>query len=326
MRRWLIVLVALPVLAVTPVALAAPATVHPGARWNDQNGNPLQLHGLGIVKVGKTYYGFGEDKVGENEKDTSFRAIPCFSSTNLASWKYERESLVRQRSGDLGPHRIVERPKVMYNGKTKQFVMYLHIDSPTYSEAKVGVATSKKVCGPYSYRGSFRPLGQQSRDIGLFGDSDGTGYLLTMDRPHGLRIDKLSADYLSVTSSVAVLGKFESPAMFKSGKRYFLLGSHLTGWRTNDNEYTTATSLSGPWSAWRTFAPKGSKTFNSQTANVITVHGSKGTTYVYAGDRWNPADLGSSPLIWLPLTVAGTKVSMAWHDSWRIDTAAGTWS
>jgi hypothetical protein len=326
MRRWLALFAAIPLLAIAPVALAAPAAIHPGARWTDQNGNPLQLHGLGIVRVANTYYGFGEDKVGENQKDTSFRAIPCYSSTNLATWTYQRESLVRQRSGDLGPHRIVERPKVLYNERTRTFVMYLHIDDPTYAQAKVGVATSSSVCGPYAYRGSFRPLGQQSRDLGLFKDDDGTGYLLTEDRAHGLRIDRLSADYLSVTRSVAVLGRFEAPALVKVSGRYYLLGSHLTGWKTNDNEYTTAVSLAGPWSAWHTFAPSGSKTFNSQTANIITVAGSRATTSVYAGDRWNPNDLGPSPLVWLPLSIDGTRVSMSWHSTWRIDTTTGTWS
>jgi hypothetical protein len=326
MRRWLIMLAAVPVLAIASAALAAPAAIHPGAPWTDQNRNQLQLHGLGIVKVGNTFYGFGEDKVGENQGDTSFRAIPCYSSTNLATWTYVRESLIHQKSGDLGPRRIVERPKVIYNASTRRFVMYLHIDDPSYADAKVGVATSTSACGPYSYRGSFRPLGQQSRDIGLFQDNDGTGYLLTEDRAHGLRIDRLSADYLSVTKAVAVLGRFEAPAMVKVGSRYCLLGSHLTGWKTNDNEYTTATSLAGPWSAWHPFAPSGSKTFNSQTANIITVAGSRSTTYVYAGDRWNPDDLGNSPLVWLPLTISGTRVSTAWQDTWRIDTATGTWS
>jgi glycosyl hydrolase family 43 len=326
MRRWLILLTALPLLALAPAALASPATMRPGTLGTDQHGNPLQLHGLGIIKVGGTYYGFGEDKVGENQSDTSFRAVPCYSSTTLATWTYVREALIHTRSGDLGPHRIVERPKVLWNASTKRYVMYLHVDDPSYAEAKVGVATSTSVCGPYSYRGSFRPLGQQSRDIGLFQDSDGSGYLLTEDRAHGLRIDRLSADYLSVTGGVAVLGRFEAPAMAKVGGRYYLFGSHLTGWRTNDNEYTTATSPAGPWSVWNLFAPKGSHTFNSQTANVITVHGSRTTTYVYAGDRWTPDSLGTSPLVWLPLSVNGTRVSMAWHDTWSIDTATGTWS
>ena len=330
MRRWFLLLLAVPLLALAPAAFAASATIHPGARWTDQHGNPLQLHGLGYLTVGgsggNTYYAFGEDKVGENQHDTSFLAIPCYSSTNLATWTYQREALNHRNSGDLGPHRIVERPKVLFNAKTHKFVMYLHIDDPTYAQAKVGIATSGTPCGPYAYRGSFRPLGQQSRDIGLFQDADGSGYLLTEDRAHGLRIDALSADYLSVTKSVAVLGRFEAPAMVKVAGRYYLFGSHLTGWRTNDNEYTTATSPAGPWSAWKLFAPKGSRTFDTQTANIVTVSGSRTTTYVYAGDRWNPDDLGSSPLVWLPLSINGTKVSLSWHDSWNIDTATGSWS
>ncbi|WP_208870676.1 hypothetical protein [Streptomyces aquilus] len=63
-----------------------------------------------------------------------------------------------------------------------------------YFEAKVGVATSSTPCGPYNYRGSFRPLGNVSRDLGLNQETDGTGYLLTGDRNNGgLRIDKPSA-------------------------------------------------------------------------------------------------------------------------------------
>lgn len=46
----------------------------------------------------------------------------------------------------------MERPKVIYNDNTGQYVMYLHIDSSNYGEAKVGVATSSSVCGTYSYR------------------------------------------------------------------------------------------------------------------------------------------------------------------------------
>ena len=309
----------------TPAA-AAPAAIHPGTLGTDQHGNPLQLHGLGIIKLGDRYYGFGEDKTGESSANTAFQHIPCYSSTDLASWTYVGEALNRGTGGDLGPNRIVERPKVIYNDTTHEYVMYLHIDSTSYGDARVGVATSPSVCGPYSYRGSTRPLGYLSRDIGLFKDTDGRAYLLSEDRAHGLRIDQLSADYLSVTRAVAVLPDYEAPAMVKAGNRYYLLASHLTGWNTNDNQYATATSLAGPWSGWSDFAPADTNTYNSQTANIITVQGTQATTYVYAGDRWTPSNLGTSPLVWLPLRISGTSVSMTWHDSWSIDTATGTWS
>lgn len=89
--------------------------------------------------------------------------------------------LSRTASGDLGPNRVVERPKVIYNSSTKKYVLYMHIDDSSYGEAKVGVATGNSVCGAYTYLGSWQPLGFQSRDIGLFQDDDGSAYLLTED-------------------------------------------------------------------------------------------------------------------------------------------------
>ncbi|WP_406221570.1 RICIN domain-containing protein [Streptomyces canus] len=312
-------------------AHAATVTFTTGAARTDQNGNTLQLHGLGIVKVGSTWYGFGEDKTGETSADTSFQDIICYSSTDLANWSYQGQALSRQASGDLGPSRVVERPKVIFNASTSTYVMYMHIDSTTYADARVGVATSSTPCGPYTYRGSFRPLGNLSRDIGLFQDTDGTGYLLSEDRNNGLRVYKLSADYLSVDSVVTVLGasgssSVEAPAMVKVNGMYYVFGSHLTGWSLNDNIYATATSLGGPWSSFRNFAAPGTHTYGSQTANVITVQGSSGTSYLYAGDRWNTADLGSSKLIWLPMTIKGTTVNVGQYPTWSLDATAGTWT
>jgi hypothetical protein len=316
----------------TVQAQAASVSFTLGAARTDTAGNSLQLHGLGIIKVGSTWYGFGEDKTGETSADTSFQDIPCYTSTDLANWTYQGVALAKQAGGDLGPSRIVERPKVIYNASTSTYVMYMHIDSTNYGDARVGVATSSTPCGPYSYRGSFRPMGNLSRDLGLFQDTDGTGYLMSEDRNNGLRVYKLSADYLSVDSLVTTLGSggsggsVESPAMVKIDGMYYVFGSHLTGWSLNDNIYATATSLSGPWSGFKDFAAPGTHTYGSQTANIITVQGASGTTYIYAGDRWDTSNLGASKLIWLPLTIRGTTVNLGQYPTWSLDASAGTWS
>ena len=307
-------------------AHAAANTFTLGATRTDTAGRPLQLHGLGIVQVGTTWYGFGEDKTGQTTANTAFQDIPCYTSTDLANWTHQGIALAKQGSGDLGPNRIVERPKVIYNATTRMYVMYLHIDNTSYSDQRVGVATSPTPCGPYTYRGSFQPLGNQSRDIGLFQDTDGTAYLLSENAGRSLRIYRLSADYTSVASAVATLPNYESPAVIKVGGTYYLLASHLTGWATNDNVYATATSLAGPWSAFRNFAAPGTNTYNSQTANIITVQGSSATTYIYAGDRWTGNAMGTSPLIWLPLTIRGPTVNLGQYPSWNLDADAGTWS
>lgn len=70
---------------------------------------------------------------------------------NLLDWSFENELLTLQASGDLGPSRVVERPKVIYNDNTKKYVMWLHIDDSSYAEARAGVATSDTVCGAYTY-------------------------------------------------------------------------------------------------------------------------------------------------------------------------------
>lgn len=296
-------------------------TIVPAAGWTDDTGRMVQAHGVGITKVDSTYYMFGEDKTAGGV----YTAVACYSSEDLTNWRFGGNALSRAASGDLGPDRVVERPKVIYNEATRQYVMYLHIDDRGYQEAKVGVATSPTPCGPYTYHGSSRPLGFQSRDIGLFKDDDGTGYLLTEDRANGLRIDKLSADYLTVENTVAIVGGLESPAMVKVDGRYFLFGSHLTGWSTNDNEYATATSLAGPWSDFAKFAPAGSKTFDSQTSTIVPIQGSRGTSYVYVGDRWRRHDLFHSLPVWLPIKIAGDKAELNWHDSWSLDVGEGTW-
>jgi hypothetical protein len=314
------------VLAAAPAQADTTGTFTPGASWTDTSGNALQTHGLGIIKVGSTWYAYGENKSGESSGNTSFQSINCYSSTDLKTWTFQRNALAVTSSGDLGPNRIVERPKVIYNSGTATYVMYMHIDSSSYGEAKVGVATSGTPCGAYSYRGSFQPLGYQSRDLGLFQDTDGSAYLLSEDRVNGLRIDKLSADYLSVASAVAVFADYEAPAMVKANGRYYLLGSHLSGWSANDNVYATATSLTGTWSSFRTFAPAGTNTYATQTANIIPVAGSSGTTYIYAGDRWTTSNLGTSPLIWLPMTLSGGTVAVGWQNSWTLDLTTGTWT
>lgn len=119
----------------------------------------------------------GEDKT----NGTFFQNIHAYSSRNLVEWKFEGSLLSQADDGDLGPNRIVERPKIIYNELTSTYVMYIHIDDADYSDARVGIATCSSLTGKYTYKGGFRPLGYESRDIGLFKDDDGSAYLLTED-------------------------------------------------------------------------------------------------------------------------------------------------
>ena len=306
----------------TTAGTAVAVTITPGSVWDDSQGNVIQAHGEGIIKVDAKYYWLGEDKT----NGSAFQNVKCYSSSDLANWTFVSNVLTRQASGDLGPNRVIERPHVIYNNSTSQFVMYMHVDNSNYTDRKAGVATSSSVCGSYTYLGSTKPLGHDSLDDTLFQDGT-TGYFLSEDRTNTkLQIYQLSDDYLTVSSLVATVAQYEAPAVAKIGGTYFLFGSHLSGWSTNDNQYSTASSMAGPWGAWKSFAPAGTNTCNSQSTFILPVIGSSSTTYVFLADRWNSSNLTDSRYIWLPLTINGTTVSMTCATSWKIDVSTGIWS
>lgn len=315
-------------------SFAGSQTIVSGVAWKDQNGLNVQGHGGNIIKAGPKFYWFGENKINENASNDPFQSVRCYSSPDLVHWTFVSDALTRQPNGDLGPNRIVERPKVLYNALSRQYVMYMHIDNAHYGLGKVGVATSSTISGPYKYLGSFCPLGLQSWDMNLFQDDNGVAYLLSHASDDRLHIDRLSPDYLSVTRSVAALQpNYEAPAMFKSHGCYYLFGSELTGWSANDNKYAMATNIAGPWSKWNLFAPEGSQTFISQTAYILPIVGNRGTTVMFMGDRWNADDLGASTYVWLPLSVLETNISLgtnvwllSYTNGWNLNAAKGTWT
>ncbi|NLP84290.1 family 43 glycosylhydrolase [Microbacterium sp. CFH 90308] len=281
----------------------------------DDRGRTAQLHGIGLQRVGGRWLAWGEDKTAGDR----FTAVACYSSADLAQWTFEGDALVAG-DGDIGPDRIVERPKALQR-PDGTWVMLLHIDTADYAFARVGYAVADRPEGPYAYVGSERPLGNISRDIGVF-QEDGVGYLLSEDRDHGLHIYRLRDDYLAVESVVATLRQqanpaigYESPTLVRHEGTYYLFGSDLTGWSMNDNMYTSAPALTGPWADWQPMAPAGTRTYESQVSVVAPV----GDGYVYVGDRWTPELLAESPAVWLPLRIEDGRVRLEWRDEWRTD-------
>ncbi|MFF9038436.1 RICIN domain-containing protein [Streptomyces sp. NPDC014892] len=308
-------------------AQAAPQTITNGTQFTDSGGNPLHAHGGGVLKVGSYYYWFGENR----NADNTFRYVSAYRSTDLKNWEFRNHVLTEATDPELATANI-ERPKVIYNAATGKFVMWMHKENGVdYSEARAAVAVSDTVDGNYTWRGSFRPLGQHmSRDITTFVDSDGTGYMISAAREnYDLQIYRLTADYTGIAALVADPwhgGHREAPALFKRGNVYFMLTSGATGWNPNQQQYATATNIAGPWTAMANVGD--STTFGSQTAYVLPVQGTSTTSYLYMGDRWGNSIGGTvndSRYVWLPLTFpTSTTMSMSWTPEVTIDTATGT--
>ncbi|RSN18803.1 beta-xylosidase [Streptomyces sp. WAC 01325] len=307
-------------------AQAAPRTVTTGTQFTDTSGNPVHAHGGGVLKVGSYYYWFGEHR----NADNTFRYVDAYRSTDLQNWEFRNHVLTQSSAAELATANI-ERPKVMYNAATGKFVMWMHKENGTdYSEARAAVAVSDTVDGNYTWQGSFRPLGQHmSRDITVFVDTDGTGYMISAAREnYDLQIYRLTSDYTGIAALVADPwhgGHREAPALFKRNGVYFMLTSGATGWSPNQQQYATATNIAGPWTAMTNVGD--STTYGSQTAYVLPVQGTSTTSYLYLGDRWGNSFGGTvndSRYVWLPLTFpSSTSMSMSWSPEVTVDTATG---
>ncbi|MFJ9711117.1 RICIN domain-containing protein [Streptomyces sp. NPDC101234] len=332
MRRAYAILLSLCLAVIGALATAGPAaaasqTVTNGTRFTDTSGNIVHAHGGGVIKVGSYYYWFGEDR----NSDNTFKYVDAYRSTDLKTWEFRNHVLTQSSASELGTA-YIERPKVIYNASTGKFVMWMHKENGVdYSQARAAVAVSDTVDGTYTYQGSFQPLGQyMSRDITTFVDTDGTAYMVSAANENAdLQIYKLTADYTAIDSLVAnpwAGSSREAPALFKRNGVYFMLTSAATGWSPNQQKYATATSLAGPWTSWTNVGD--STAYGSQTAYVLPVSGTSGTSYLYMGDRWGNSFGGTvndSRYVWLPLTFpTDTSMSMSWYPEVSIDTTAGT--
>lgn len=278
-----------------------------GVPWFDQNGKIVNSHGSCIVKDGRRYWLFGEYK---SDSTNAFPGFGCYSSADLATWRFERIVLPVQKDGILGPNRVGERVKVMHCPKTGKYVMLMHADNMGYTDPHIGVAIADSINGDYKLLGTLQYKGQPIKrwDMGTFQDTDGRGYLLIHHGP----IYRLSDDYLSVDTMVAnIQGMGESPTMFRKGNTYYMLTSNLTSWERNDNYYFTAPSIEGPWTRRGLFCPEGTLTWNSQCTFVYPQVVGANDTPMYMGDRWSSPRQGSAATnVWLPMKVDSLKLSI----------------
>ena len=147
-----------------------------GTMWLDTDGNPIQAHGGMIEKFDGIYYWYGENKAGETVLKENglhrvdFIGFSCYSSADCISWK--NEGLVLKASDQPGSplhkSRVGERPKVLYNEKSRKYVMWFHLDSHDYMTAHTGVAVADRPTGPFQFVREMCPNRFDSRDMTLF--------------------------------------------------------------------------------------------------------------------------------------------------------------
>lgn len=303
-----------------------------GDVWKDTDGNRINAHGGGILYHDGTYYWYGECKGEKTYRSpgvdwecyrTDTEGVTCYSSKDLEKWKFEGVVLspdFADTHSDIHPTMVIERPKVIYNDKTGKFVMWMHIDNPTYNFAKAGVAVSDSPTGPFTYIRSERPNNSECRDMTLFKDDDGNAYHIYSSEGNAtLYISRLSDDYLSQSGVFSIALKNQSreaPAIFKHDGKYYLITSGCSGWSPNEAQYATASTILGPWQTIGNpcYGKDSDKTFYGQSTFVIPVVKDNSTEYIAMFDKWDKTNLIDSRYIWLPVQIDSDEIKIVWQE------------
>lgn len=139
----------------------ADVSFKPGEIWTDDKGTPINAHGGGILQDGDVYYWFGEHKTEGEAGNLAWVGVHCYSSKDLYDWKDEgiALSVSDDTTSAITKGCILERPKVIYNAKTRKYVMWFHLEpkGAGYGGAMSGVAISDKATGPYTLVSVRRP-------------------------------------------------------------------------------------------------------------------------------------------------------------------------
>ena len=328
----------------------------PGGIFPDTDGVHINAHGPGMLYYDNTYYWFGEHKIQGRAGNKAHVGVRCYASKDLYNWKNEGVALSvvkDDKRHEITQGCVLERPKVIYNAKTKKFVMWFHLEfkDAGYLTARTGVATSDSPAGPYTYLYSFRPNagqwpinvtdadkklppknllgrdhigGQMARDMTLFVDDDQKAYHFYASEDNGtMHISQLTDDYLRPSGKYKRLfiGRYmEAPAVFKHKGKYYFIASDCTGWAPNAARSASADSIWGPWIELGNpcIGPNAEKTFNAQSTYVLPVAGKDGC-FIFMADSWRPQNAIDGRYVWLPVKFTkDDKLILQWSEKWDL--------
>lgn len=284
--------------------------------WKTTSGEPIQAHGGMILHFGNRYYWYGENKDAPNVtssiggRKVEAVGIACYSSSNLSDWQDEGLVLSASQKPDdpLYKQNIIERPKVIFNKKNKEFVLWFHYDHDDYLYAACGVATSAQPTGPFILQDIFKPNRKDARDLTIFEDGDKAYLIHSSDFNKTMYISEMNDGYTNVTglyTKILVDQEREAPVMFKKNGYYFLITSGTSGWDPNAALYSRSPFLFTPHKLIDNpcEGPDYRQTFGGQPASYLNVDGKD---FILL-DHWQPENLSTSGYSILPINIIGKK-------------------
>ena len=307
--------------------------------WHDTSGQIINASDGGIIYENGVYHWYGMAfrnlpmASGPNGGQMTDTGVVMYRSLDLLNWEYE--GVILEVSNDKGselyaPLRF-ERPKIIYNEKTKQFVLWCHFvkypgdHGNGHGDSDMGLAVCDSVNGKYKWLGYSKPIDESEwvRDMTVYKDPFKNAYLiydrhiadpLLGDKTGGLQGDrcihvvKLSDDYLSFTDTykrINCAAFREAPAVTYKDGYYYIVTSGLTGWETNRAMAFRTKNLLSEWECIGDPCVDDftHTTFNTQSSSIFKIEGTD--THIIMLERHNTACFLKSSYVWLPIEFNG---------------------
>ncbi|HBA49734.1 MAG TPA: hypothetical protein DCZ91_18450 [Lachnospiraceae bacterium] len=250
--------------------------------------------------------------------------MSLYASKDLLNWEFKKTLLTADyKDIALLPNKVMERPKLLYNEKTKKYVLWVHWEGNGYSASQILVATSDAVDGEYKVIGHWRPGAQEgyknwgvyqdgthfdepnedgslrmtgdvsdtslwgytSRDMTVFSDGE-NAYLAALGRIFKLNEEFTDVDTAAMEPYSMPKGHngWEAPALVKMGEYYVLVCSGQSGWSPNQCRYYFTKNIEDP-NGWQTNPDQANGMF--YIGNNTTFHSQSTNIMVINGTQGN---------------------------------------
>lgn len=289
--------------------------------YDNQSGSSLVYETSG-TKVGDTYYSYAlRSHAGESdcylEETTSSDGVHFGNARTVAD---------KSSHADLASCKI-ESVHIEYMPKTGQIIVWAHWEKPSgYNDGKALVITGTPG-GSFTVHHVYNPLDIQVRDMAIFADDDGTGYLIAAANKAGqganatLYIFKMNESYSDVTEIVTTLfdNQYrEFPNLIKHDGYYYLFTSQAAGWYPSSGAYAVTKNLYSGWSDLRSIG--NTSTFSSQSGWIVNLGDHK--NHLMHAYRWLRAASTSGTTL-CPLYFHNGFAFYDYYPSFRYSTKTG---
>lgn len=318
--------------------------------WHTADGETIFSQGGGIFTfadplTGKPkYYWYGvhyeeADLYRKNPAIThtksTFKAVTCYSSTDLVNWKFEKNVLTTKEVEADGKKTWVGRLGVAYLKEIKKYAMFVQ------HGGKVLITVSESPTGEFKWHQEIsmeQMIGTlNTGDQTVFTDDDGKSYLVYS---YGRGRNKIYLSEIGLKNGKVDLlncnkifegESREGNCMFKYKGKYYMCASNIYGWDASFAYYLVADQINGPYLPTNKMKVmdgcEDDFAHVTQTGFFVTVKGSEKETVLYCGDRWSDfAGNGLGYNQWFPLSFNHDVPYFNSLGSWNIDAKTGNWT